>query len=154
MIAGFVTPDKGEVLVNGARLKGDTDPKKRKIGLVPQDLALYDELSARANLRFFGALYNLSGSALDKACDQVIARARNHFGNSGSIVRSTRSSELNSRYQPRLWCGARDVMPTERGSSRNNSSMPTPFGFFARGFSAASTRSGTSAVFWILFEEE
>src|SRR5207342_3551162 len=67
MIAGLVTPDKGEVLVGGARLAGDTDPKKRKIGLVPQDLALYDELSARANLRFFGALYDLSGAALDKA---------------------------------------------------------------------------------------
>jgi ABC-2 type transport system ATP-binding protein len=67
MIAGLLTPDQGEVLIGGARLTGDTDPKKRQIGLVPQDLALYDELTARANLRFFGALYNLSGSALDKA---------------------------------------------------------------------------------------
>ena len=45
MIAGLVTPDRGEVLIGGARLSGDTDPKKRNIGLVPQDLALYDELS-------------------------------------------------------------------------------------------------------------
>jgi ABC-2 type transport system ATP-binding protein len=45
MIAGLVTPERGEVLVGGARLIGDTDPKKRQIGLVPQDLALYDELS-------------------------------------------------------------------------------------------------------------
>jgi ABC-2 type transport system ATP-binding protein len=67
MIAALVTPEKGEVLVGGTRLAGDTDPKKRQIGLVPQDLALYDELSARANLRFFGALYSLSGAALDKA---------------------------------------------------------------------------------------
>jgi len=67
MIAGLLPPDKGDVLVDGARLSGDTDPKKGRIGLVPQDLALYDELSARANLRFFGALYSLSGAALDKA---------------------------------------------------------------------------------------
>ena len=67
MSAALVTPEKGEVLVGGTRLAGDTDPKKRQIGLVPQDLALYDELSARANLRFFGALYSLSGAALDKA---------------------------------------------------------------------------------------
>jgi len=67
MIAGLVTPDKGDVLIGGARLAGDTDPKKRQIGLVPQDLALYDELTARANLRFFGALYGLSGAALDRA---------------------------------------------------------------------------------------
>jgi ABC-2 type transport system ATP-binding protein len=67
MIAGLVTPDAGEVLIGGAPLSGDTDPKKRKIGLVPQDLALYDELSARNNLRFFGALYALAGKALDSA---------------------------------------------------------------------------------------
>src|SRR5438093_10409601 len=67
MIAGLLTPDRGEVLVAGRRLAGDTDPSKRKIGLVPQDLALYDELSARDNLRFFGALYDLSGAVLDTA---------------------------------------------------------------------------------------
>jgi linearmycin/streptolysin S transport system ATP-binding protein len=67
MIAGLVTPDTGEVLVGGQRLSGDTDPVKRRIGLVPQDLALYEELSARDNLRFFGALYDLSGAALNSA---------------------------------------------------------------------------------------
>ncbi len=45
-----------------------------------------------------------------------------------------------------LWCGAFAVMPIERGSCRNSSSMPTPFGFFARGFSAAITISGTMVV--------
>jgi ABC-2 type transport system ATP-binding protein len=67
MIAGLLTPDCGEVLVGGRRLSGDTDPAKRRIGIVPQDLALYDELTARDNLRFFGALYNLTGRALDEA---------------------------------------------------------------------------------------
>src|SRR5579872_3524397 len=72
MIAGLLTPDQGEVLVSGARLSGDTDPKKRQIGLVPQDLALYDELSARKNLRFFGALYGLKGAALDGAIQSAL----------------------------------------------------------------------------------
>jgi ABC-2 type transport system ATP-binding protein len=67
MIAGLVTPDRGEVRIAGRRLVGDTDPGKRRIGLVPQDIALYDELTARDNLRFFGALYRLSGTALDDA---------------------------------------------------------------------------------------
>ncbi|HEV3142020.1 MAG TPA: ABC transporter ATP-binding protein [Vicinamibacterales bacterium] len=67
MIAGLLTPERGEVLVAGRKLSGDTDPLKRRIGLVPQDLALYDELSARDNLRFFGALFNLSGRELDAA---------------------------------------------------------------------------------------
>src|SRR5439155_11279688 len=67
MIAGLVTPERGEVLVHGRRLAGDTDPGKKKIGLVPQDLALYEELSARDNLRFFGALYGLTGEPLRQA---------------------------------------------------------------------------------------
>jgi ABC-2 type transport system ATP-binding protein len=67
MVAGLVTPERGEVLVAGRRLAGDTDPSKRKIGLVPQDLALYDELTARDNLRFFGALFGLTARALDTA---------------------------------------------------------------------------------------
>jgi len=73
MLTGLITPDRGEVLVGGARLGGDTDPAKRRIGLVPQDLALYDELSARDNLRFFGALYGLSGAALDSAIAASLA---------------------------------------------------------------------------------
>src|SRR3954469_5579603 len=72
MIAGLTTPDAGDVLIEATRLSGDTDPKKRRIGLVPQDLALYEELSARANLRFFGALYSLSGAALDTAIKEAL----------------------------------------------------------------------------------
>jgi ABC-2 type transport system ATP-binding protein len=67
MITGLLRPERGAVLIDGAPLGGDTDPKKRRIGLVPQDLALYDELTAQANLRFFGALYDLTGKALDEA---------------------------------------------------------------------------------------
>jgi ABC-2 type transport system ATP-binding protein len=67
MVSGLVTPERGEVLVAGTRLRGDTDAAKRRIGLVPQDLALYDELTARDNLRFFGALFGLSGGALTRA---------------------------------------------------------------------------------------
>ena len=73
MIAGLVTPDRGEVLVAGQRLAGNTDPAKRRIGLVPQDLALYDELSARDNLRFFGGLYDLTGARLARAIESAMA---------------------------------------------------------------------------------
>ena len=67
LITGLLTPDRGQILIDGQPLAGDTHPAKRRIGLVPQDLALYEELSARANLRFFGALYQLSGKVLDEA---------------------------------------------------------------------------------------
>src|SRR5437773_1407534 len=72
MIAGLIRPERGSVLVSGRAMSGDTDPLKRKIGLVPQDLALYDELSARDNLSYFGALYGLSGQALDRAMNSVL----------------------------------------------------------------------------------
>ena len=67
MIAGLIAPDSGAIRIDGRNVSGDTDPAKRRIGLVPQDLALYDELSARSNLRFFGALYNLAGEPLNNA---------------------------------------------------------------------------------------
>ena len=66
MIAGLFPPDSGEVLIDGSPLRGDTDPVKRKIGLVPQNIALYDELSALDNLNFLGALYDLRGAALKR----------------------------------------------------------------------------------------
>src|SRR3954463_3356887 len=72
IVSGLVTPDRGEVLIGGARLGGDTDPAKRRIGLVPQDLALYDELTARANLQFFGALFGLSGRSAADAIASVL----------------------------------------------------------------------------------
>src|ERR1022692_1778970 len=46
MIAGLLRPDRGEVRIEGDVVHGDTDPVKRKLGLVPQDLALHSELSA------------------------------------------------------------------------------------------------------------
>jgi len=67
MIAGIVPPDAGEVRIHGKPLEGDTDPAKLAIGLIPQDLALFEELPARENLRFFGSLYGLAGPVLDQA---------------------------------------------------------------------------------------
>jgi ABC-2 type transport system ATP-binding protein len=67
MLCGLTPPDRGTVSVDGQPLGGDTNPGKRKIGLVPQDLALYEELSARANLQFFGALQGLAGGDLSGA---------------------------------------------------------------------------------------
>src|ERR1035437_4104444 len=72
MIAGLLRPDSGEVLIGGRRLRGDTDPLKRQIGLAPQDIGLYEELSAHDNLALFGALYNLGGVELKRAMGRVL----------------------------------------------------------------------------------
>jgi len=73
MIAGLVRPDAGEVLILGQRMTPAAADVKRRIGLVPQDLALYDDLPARENLALFGALYGLSGARLRERCNAVLA---------------------------------------------------------------------------------
>jgi ABC-2 type transport system ATP-binding protein len=73
LIVGLLRPDSGEVLIQGAALRADTDPAKSKLGLVPQELALYDELSARENLRFFGGLHGVTGGTLDAAIASTLA---------------------------------------------------------------------------------
>jgi ABC-2 type transport system ATP-binding protein len=67
MIAGLTRPDSGEVLIEGKPVRSDTDPVKLRIGLVPQELALYEELPALENLRLFAALYGIDGARADKA---------------------------------------------------------------------------------------
>ena len=72
IIAGLVQPDAGSVKVEGRALSGDADPIKRRIGLVPQDLALFDELPARENLLLFAALYDLSSAAANRAIGEAL----------------------------------------------------------------------------------
>ena len=72
IIAGLMSPDSGEVLIEGRPVTSDTDPVKLKIGLVPQDMALYDKLSARDNLTFFAALYSLTGSKVKQAIGEAL----------------------------------------------------------------------------------
>ncbi|MBZ5725221.1 MAG: ABC transporter ATP-binding protein [Acidobacteriia bacterium] len=72
MIAGLLKPDRGEVLIEGRPVRGDTDPIKRRMGLVPQELGLHDELSAQDNLALFGALYGMRGAARRRAMDAAL----------------------------------------------------------------------------------
>ena len=72
IIAGLLRPDSGEVQIEGRPLGGDTDPLKLKLGLVPQELALYDELAAVDNLLLFAALYDISGAAAKKAIAEAM----------------------------------------------------------------------------------
>ena len=69
MIAGLLTPDSGTVELLGAPLTG---ARKSLIGLVPQDIALYPDLSALENLQFFGKLQNLHGTHLKDRIAHVL----------------------------------------------------------------------------------
>ena len=65
LICGLLDGDGGEVHVEGMPITLHSLEAKGRIGYVPQDIALYPDLSARENLRFFGRLYGLKGDALD-----------------------------------------------------------------------------------------
>lgn len=94
MVAGLIAPDAGRILIDGAPVTGDTNPVKRKIGLVPQDLALFEELPAMANLQLFAALYGIRGMEASKAIGAALAltglsdRAKDNVGTfSGGMKR-------------------------------------------------------------------
>jgi len=72
MVAGLIPADAGAVSVLGEPMKPSNPGPRRHIGLVPQDLAIYPELSARENLTFFGRLQGMKGSALKNRVQEVL----------------------------------------------------------------------------------
>jgi ABC-2 type transport system ATP-binding protein len=55
----LIKPDEGEVIIDGVNIKDDGETIKLIIGVVPQEIALYEELSAYENMMFWGGLYNI-----------------------------------------------------------------------------------------------
>ena len=72
MICGILSRDGGSVVVDGRPLDVGSTSAKAAIGLVPQDLAIYPDLTARENLAFFGRLYGLGGRDLAARVDEVL----------------------------------------------------------------------------------
>ena len=72
MIAGLLAADSGSVMVAGRPINTRSTDAKAAIGLVPQDLAIYPDLSARENLTFFGRLYGMKGPSLAKRIAEVL----------------------------------------------------------------------------------
>jgi ABC-2 type transport system ATP-binding protein len=64
MICGVLKPDGGRVVIGGKDIWLDPKTVKRRLGVVPQEIAVYEDLSARDNLNFWASLYGLSGSKL------------------------------------------------------------------------------------------
>ena len=74
-IVGRATPDGGTIRIGAGRRAPAAAARAGDIGWVPQDLALYPNLSARENLRWFGACHAMPPGALEKAIDGVLAIA-------------------------------------------------------------------------------
>lgn len=72
IITGILDPLNGEVLIGGYSIKKKPIEAKKLIGLVPQELALSEDISAIDNLNFFASLYGLSGKKLKEAVNEAL----------------------------------------------------------------------------------
>ena len=72
MVCGLLRRDAGAVTVDGSVVDGGAGDARGLIGYVPQDIALYPDLTARENLRFFGRLYRLGRAELDTRVEEVL----------------------------------------------------------------------------------
>jgi ABC-2 type transport system ATP-binding protein len=72
MLSCLLEPSGGDAYIMGHSIRKDPQAVKRQIGIVPQDIALYGDLSARDNLSFWGKMYGLRGNALTKRLDEVL----------------------------------------------------------------------------------
>ena len=72
MLSCLLKPDGGDAQVGGFSVQKQADKVKALIGVVPQDIALYEDLSGRENLAFWGRMYGMKGPALDKRVDEVL----------------------------------------------------------------------------------
>jgi ABC-2 type transport system ATP-binding protein len=105
MIAGLLSADAGSVAILGEPL---TSGRKTLIGLVPQDIALYPDLSALENLRFFGKLQNMSGATLAGRIGEVLEvvgltdRAKDHIDTYSGGMKRRANIAVGLLHEPRL----------------------------------------------------
>ncbi len=78
IITGTVDADGGKVLLDGEQVSTNNPGPKRKIGYVPQDIALYTEISALDNLRFFGSLLRSECQHLENRIEYGLELTASH----------------------------------------------------------------------------
>lgn len=72
MLSTLLAPTSGDAMINGFSIKNDNMQVRNYIGIVPQEIALYDDLTALENLYYWGRLYNLGGRALELRVAEVL----------------------------------------------------------------------------------
>ncbi len=72
VIIGLLKMDGGKVFILGDDIKKNPLAVKKNIGVVPQELAIYEDLSSMENVKFFASLYGLSGRALTRAAEEAL----------------------------------------------------------------------------------
>jgi ABC-2 type transport system ATP-binding protein len=72
MLSGLLAPTGGDASIMGHSVVSEPESAKKSLGVVPQDIALYPDLSARENLIFWGKMYGLRGATLKQRVDEVL----------------------------------------------------------------------------------
>lgn len=72
ILSCLLKPDQGDAEVMGCSILKNPQIVKAQIGVVPQEIAIYEDLTARENLTFWGKMYGLRGAALRKRVDEVL----------------------------------------------------------------------------------
>ncbi len=72
MISSLIKPTSGEIKLNGVNIVDNPSEIRKILGVVPQELALYQELSAYENLKFFGSIYKIKGKELEKRIQHAL----------------------------------------------------------------------------------
>jgi ABC-2 type transport system ATP-binding protein len=72
MLSTLLRPDEGDALVMGHSILTDSMGVRSVLGVVPQEIALYEDLSARENLTFWGKMYGLRGEMLKGRVDELL----------------------------------------------------------------------------------
>jgi ABC-2 type transport system ATP-binding protein len=72
LMVGLLKLDKGQVIIGGNDISQETIKAKQRIGLVPQEIALFEGLNAKENLEYWGGLYGLRGKVLKDRIDEAI----------------------------------------------------------------------------------
>jgi sodium transport system ATP-binding protein len=72
MLYGVLSPDGGRALIDGIDVARDPLPARRSLGVLPHGAGIYPQLTARENVRYFGELHGLRGTALDARVQELV----------------------------------------------------------------------------------
>lgn len=73
MLCGLLAPTSGSATVAGCDVVKDSEEVRRRIGYMSQKYGLYDDLTVRENIEFYGGIYGLTGERLDRRVDALLA---------------------------------------------------------------------------------
>jgi ABC-2 type transport system ATP-binding protein len=108
IVCGLLEADAGEVIVAGEQMTTRSVRAKAAIGYVPQELAIYPDLNARENLRFFARLYGLASAVANERVDEVLRvigladRAREQTKNYSGGMQRRLNIGIGLLHRPRL----------------------------------------------------